>query len=155
MTAGVAGAGTGRADLSIDDHQRLRCREHGKAACSTRREGPTVFTDAIDRLDPRADLPSAARSRLRALAAGAAAILWNDLLANLGFDEDAAWRADADRDEKGWTAAELERFVLWKFMGGNVETARAEWTRVTRCEFVRHLIADGRMGVGDEVTSRG
>jgi len=113
-----------------------------------------MWLDSLDRLDSRASNPPDLRRRLKALAADAAAALGRDLMASLGLDEDAVWRTETGRDERGWTRPERERFLMWKGTGGSVKDASEVWARETRREFVRRLIADGRLGRGDEVMVR-
>lgn len=110
------------------------------------------FSDSADNMDPRASLPPAERSRLRQMAADVARTVLADLLATLGMDEDARWRLETDRSEHGWTAAERRRFTIWLGTGQNASDARTAWTNTTRLEFLRVLLADGRIGSGDRET---
>ena len=63
-------------------------------------------------------------------------------------DEDDAWRAETRRDEGGWTTNERARFLFWRGRGNNARDAQEAWTRETRREYVRRLIAAGRIGEG-------
>lgn len=114
-----------------------------------------MFIDDRDQLDPRAMLPTDDRAWLRGRTRAMLEIFQRDLLAALGLDEHAVWCLETGRDRHGWLPAERERFQLWKATGGGVEAARSAWVELTRRDFVRHLIADRRIGVGDGVVSRG
>ena len=103
-----------------------------------------------DRFDPRAGLPNAEHQRLLAMAGSVARRLYRELLANLGIDDDAVWRAETDRDAKGWTADERERFTLIG-VAGSPEEAQTALTVFRRQNFARWLVDHQRIGAGDEV----
>ena len=104
--------------------------------------------------DPRAGLPADERTRLRRMAGDAARAAWASLMATLELDEDAAWRAETGRDERGWTGDERARFALWQITGADLVAARAAWRFETRLRFAGFLVETGRIGRGDEVTAR-
>lgn len=110
--------------------------------------------DSVDRLDPRVGLGGDLRRRLAGMSATVARAMDRAAMAALGLDEDGIWRTETGRDEDGWTRAERERWALWKATGGSVPDAAEAWRRETRREFVRRLIAEGRLGRGDEVMAR-
>lgn len=108
-----------------------------------------------DRLSSRLSLAPADRAWLRRTPPTVLAGYARKLMALLGLDEDAVWRMETGRTEAGWLPVEYDRFVVWKAHGGNIATATEDWTHLTRSAFLRHLIAGGQVGLGDEVVSRG
>lgn len=103
-----------------------------------------------DRLSPQQSLSAADRAWLRGLSPALAQCIWREIIGALGLDADTVWRLETGRDRQGWLPTERERFDLWKLTSGDT---RAADRALTRRAYVRHLIAGGRIGVGDEVVA--
>jgi hypothetical protein len=114
-----------------------------------------MFIDDRDQMDPRATLTAEDRAWLRRSTPALLAKMQDDLMVALGLDEDARWLAETGRNSQGFTPNEWDRFVVWKTNGGDVQAAQQEWTSLTRGIFVKRLISGGRIGLGDEVMTRG
>ena len=109
-----------------------------------------VFEDS---LAPTRALSAEDRAWLRRRTAPWLERAQRELLALLGLDEDANWRTETGRDERGFLPDEWNRFEIWRSNKRDVVAAREAWTWATRATFVRHLIAQRRLS--EEVGSRG